>query len=842
MPSRSTSPARYSSRNCCTSRASSARPAASVCSVTTSGSPLQCGVLPPAVQVVPRPVAHLDAPREVGEHGPRERAEAGRAGRHGRLDHSSPSTTLGPHEPRRPRACCAYRVALPLGQQAGGAASTCRLGSGGYWHGGRVSDPAPGAARHPARRHRDGRRRAAAGWPHDADVARLDRPPVPRLHGARQPGRRLDQPRQLVWRRSVGPLSEPGAWLWTAVRWHRRRELYTEVASRPVGTPITYRLRRGGRESEAVVPTQRFGVADWLLLFGVFLLNGVTYVAAAACGVGAEPQPPREGIRRGSAGVGALPADRHGPLRPGDLLPTARRRREPACRPRMLQLALLFPEPHRWARWRFAGYLPALVVFVLYEAFLHQPRVYSALIPAQHGVARRGLLRPGQPARRRSGARPARSSRASASGSSPRRRCSGFGLPGALAFASAVFGGALAVNLGTLTPVVFALAVAYAIVKHDLFEIDAMVKRGAYYLLLTGAVGAAYAAAVLVFNLALPGERDRLGGVPGALHARRAAVFNPLRDRAPGRSSIGSSSAPATTARRCSSAVGSRAGGGAHPGAHRRAWCATAWSGPSRTAHAALRRGRRPTALREVGGDDTVLPAALVPPLAPGRVLTVFDCAESYPTPSTPSACGTRCGALGRRGGRAALAARRAGGRADRGPEASGLFYTAGDADFLRALGAPDRHRAPERRLVRGADGAERQPRGARARAHGAGRGVEPRAAAALRELSRPQVQLVQSEKMASLGRLVAGVAHEINNPVSFIATSVSPLQARALERAGRGAAAEAARLLGEARRDRRHHGARRRAHHGDRAGSAHLLASRRGDAQGRSTCTTAWI
>ncbi|PKD41479.1 histidine kinase [Methylomonas sp. Kb3] len=46
-----------------------------------------------------------------------------------------------------------------------------------------------------------------------------------------------------------------------------------------------------------------------------------------------------------------------------------------------------------------------------------------------------------------------------------------------------------------------------------------------------------------------------------------------------------------------------------------------------------------------------------------------------------------------------------------------------------------------------------------------------------IRQLEETQMQLLQSEKMASIGQLAAGVAHEINNPIGFVNSNLSTLQ-----------------------------------------------------------------
>lgn len=46
-----------------------------------------------------------------------------------------------------------------------------------------------------------------------------------------------------------------------------------------------------------------------------------------------------------------------------------------------------------------------------------------------------------------------------------------------------------------------------------------------------------------------------------------------------------------------------------------------------------------------------------------------------------------------------------------------------------------------------------------------------------LSQLKNTQSKLVESEKMASLGQLTAGIAHEINNPINFVTSNVKPLE-----------------------------------------------------------------
>ena len=95
----------------------------------------------------------------------------------------------------------------------------------------------------------------------------------------------------------------------------------------------------------------------------------------------------------------------------------------------------------------------------------------------------------------------------------------------------------------------------------------------------------------------------------------------------------------------------------------------------------------------------------------------------------------------------------------------------------------------------------------------------------ALDKLRRAQDNLIRSEKLASMGRLVAGIAHEINNPVNAVINSLGPLEDAVKHIAAvepGGADRETCRRGGG---DSRRGPARGRAHQEYRAGAARLCA-----------------
>lgn len=311
-------------------------------------------------------------------------------------------------------------------------------------------------------------------------------------------------------------------------------EIYRAVARMPAGHPVVYGLQtRDGTELRAIA-AMTFTWRDFAVMFGPLIVNGLVFsiVALVVWILGARsPATVATTLFTLDVGLFCLTAlDLYGPgtffrvhVATEALLPVT-----------LSHLCCVFPVV-RLGPWRTGavrmlyGIGGALVG--LYELALYTPAAYTFI----HNVCMAAVGLGGL-------ALSASCLHGYVTSTSPlvRRRLSvlvfgivcGFVLPAWVMLASVFEGGARAINLAVFTAFLFPLALAYAVVKHDLFEIDAMLRRGVSHLALTSIVLTLYAALAFGSGLVL-GRFDlqRSPAFPLAFTSLMILFFQPLRER-----------------------------------------------------------------------------------------------------------------------------------------------------------------------------------------------------------------------------------------------------------------------------------------------------------------------
>lgn len=311
------------------------------------------------------------------------------------------------------------------------------------------------------------------------------------------------------------------------------REVYAAVRRLPSGSFITYTLEKEGRSSFVTLPSATFTLQDYCLLFGVYLLNGLALVLIGVIVWLLAPGNPASlallavGLAGGFFALTA--ADLYAPHWFFRLHVIG----EAFFPAGFIHVALVFPVDRfrRYRRWLLAlPYCVALALTFLYQTSLYLPTSYSFvhnLCMVYVGIAGVALL----------GA-VLWDYRTTDSYFTQQRIfvillgfLSGYAFPTILMAASGVMGGQIAVNYAGFTAFLFPLSLGYAIVKHDLFEIDAMLKRGAYYLALTTTLTGAYLIFLSLLQLALrssPLARSRI--FPLFFTLVVALLLNPLKE------------------------------------------------------------------------------------------------------------------------------------------------------------------------------------------------------------------------------------------------------------------------------------------------------------------------
>ena len=311
-------------------------------------------------------------------------------------------------------------------------------------------------------------------------------------------------------------------------------DVYRFVETLPVGSPVeyTFAVRQAEGPLVRTVPTMRLGVPDYFWTLGNYLVVGTLLTLLGFVVILLRPDAPAAWAMLAAVGTWGLyfvtSADIFGPgwFRPLCLVLQAL---GPVT---LLHLALTFPVERTFLiqhrRLLLALDATALAIGVVHNLVFH--RWFAAVLAINRifiltltigGVVLLGSLA-------HSFAFPA--------SAAARQRSKIAVLGGLVAFCTPVAGFVLYVmgvsfplNLVTLPMALFPLAVGYAIVKHDLFEVDAIIRRTLAWAILTGLIAALYLGGVGTLELLFSGRVGRAAQLFFLLAI--VAVFNPLRNR-----------------------------------------------------------------------------------------------------------------------------------------------------------------------------------------------------------------------------------------------------------------------------------------------------------------------
>ncbi len=314
---------------------------------------------------------------------------------------------------------------------------------------------------------------------------------------------------------------------------HTSDEIYATIRSTPPHSTVTYTLEKDGRTTQAFLATQSFPPGDYFLVFGAYLFTGLVSITIGIAVWVTKPGAASLAllIQTGTIGVFFLTAiDLYAPHWFFRLHVFS----EALIGASTVHLALVFPVD-RQQRFRqgviAAPYVVSLALNVAYQAFLYDPARYSYIHSLCESYAGLSLL-------------PFVGNILwhyhSTTSHLTRQRIlviilgflGAFALPAMLAFLSGIAGGGVAVNYSVFTMSIFPLSLGYAIVKHDLFEIDIFLKRAAYYLALTTTLTVSYVGLLSGVNLFLRSSGFSQSPVFSLLYTVAAVLLlNPLKDR-----------------------------------------------------------------------------------------------------------------------------------------------------------------------------------------------------------------------------------------------------------------------------------------------------------------------